>query len=573
MCEGMRHLVWIVGALVALACGSQATPDPGEDAGTSGPPPWIQLTGDRQAPLPPQGIGSSTHFVTAEACTPCHTAGDPKVLRDSKGRDISPGTLWRASMMAHAVRDPFYLATFSQELAHRPGAAGAVEATCIPCHAPAAVYDLALEGGRLHFADLVTGSDKSKELARDGINCSLCHQITSTGLGSFASFDGKFNIGDQRLIYGPLPSPYTTPMQTFVGYTPTEAKHVLESSLCATCHTVITRALDAKGNVVGPDFVEQGAYLEWRASDFTTETGAAGGPKAASCQSCHVPPRDEDNAVIDAILSRQPATGLQSRSPLARHLFVGGNSQMLHVLADNGAWTGSLATKEALEGQAARSDDMVRGGVTLSISRAARTASGVEIDVTIDNKTGHKFPTGYPSRRAWIHLKGASGTNVVFESGRADAYGRIVDAQGNAIDGHDRVRPHRDLVEAADQAQIYELVPGDAQGRVARSLLDAVQVLKDDRLLPSGFSRVLGALVLPVGTDGDTNFGSSDRVTYRFAAQGAVHVEVELLFQSIRPSELENLAHEPTPTGRTFLDMIQRRMTPVMIGSASVDVK
>lgn len=566
----MRQPTWLVVAVLALACGSQ-TSTSNDDGGAAGPPPWLQLTGDRLAPLPPQGIGSSTHFVTADACTPCHTGGDPKVLRDAKGRDISPGTLWRASMMAHAVRDPYYLATFSQELAHRPAATAAIESTCIPCHAPAAAYDLALEGTRLHFSDLVTGSDKPKELARDGVNCSLCHQITSTGLGSFGSFDGKFSIGDQKLIYGPLPTPYTTPMQTFVGYTPTEGKHVLESSLCATCHTVITKALDAKGNAVGPDFVEQGAYLEWRASDFTTE-GGKGGPKATSCQSCHVPPRDEEGGIIDAILSRQPATGLPSRSPLARHLFVGGNSQMLRVLADNGAWTGSLATKEALEAQAVRSDDTLRGGVSLTISRTARVGGGVEVDVTVDNKTGHKFPTGYPSRRAWLHLRSTSGTSVVFESGRVDAYGRVVDAQGNAIDQREHVRPHRDYVDSDAQAQIYELVPGDSQGRVARSLLDATQVLKDDRLLPSGFSKVLGALVLPVGTDGDANFGSSDRVTYRFAASGKVHVDVELLFQSVRPSELETLALEPTPAGRSFLDMIQKRATPVVLGSASSDL-
>src|SRR5512147_2056054 len=63
MLHSMWHRVWVLGVVFPLlACGTQSS-SPSDDAGTSGPPPWIQLTGDRLAPLPPQGVGSSTHFV------------------------------------------------------------------------------------------------------------------------------------------------------------------------------------------------------------------------------------------------------------------------------------------------------------------------------------------------------------------------------------------------------------------------------------------------------------------------------------------------------------------------------
>lgn len=555
---------WI--ALFVVAC-SQA-PDPSSDAGVGpvGPPTWVGLAGDRAPPLPPQSVGGSNHFLTAEACAQCHSAGTG-VLRDTKGRDVAPLSQWRGTMMAHAARDPFYLATFSQELAHRPGATRAVESLCARCHAPGAVFDLEADGDHLSFATLTSGTGKVPELARDGVNCSLCHQIQPDGLGSFASFDGAFVIKDERRIFGPHANPQIGPMQTFVSYTPTEAPHPLQSSLCATCHTVITKALDPNGKPVGPDFVEQGAYLEWRASDFRTE--GTPGPKAASCQSCHIPTSDEDGAPISSVLALYPTSGLGARSPIGRHVFVGGNSQMLRVIGDERDWVGTIAPQAALDAQVARTEKNLQAGAGVTITSAGKTQAVVRVE----NRTGHKFPTGYPSRRAWLHVKVTAFGQVKFESGRWDTYGRIVDANGAPIDGRDQVRLHRDVVRTSSEAQIYELVPGDSKNRPARSLLDASAVLKDDRLLPRGFYPPAGALVAPVGTADDANFGATDDVTFVYGdGSSGGRVDVELCFQSVRPSELENLAGEPTPMSRRFLDMIAKRVAPVVIATATAPI-
>lgn len=552
--------------LLVVAC-SQAPDASSPDGGTIvGPPSWIGLAGDRAPPLPPQSLGASNHFVTAEACGQCHSAGTA-VLRDAKGRDVAPVSQWRGTMMAHAARDPFYLATFAQELAHRPGATRAIESLCARCHAPAAVFDLEADGDHLSFASLTSGTGKVPELARDGVTCSLCHQIQPDGLGAPTTYDGAFVIKDERRIFGPHANPQVGPMQTFVSYTPTEASHMGQSALCATCHTVVTKALDANGKPVGPEFVEQGAYLEWRASDYRTEAPA--GVRAASCQSCHVPPIDEDGSPIVSVLSLFPATGLGPRAPIGRHVFVGGNAEMLRVIGDARDWVGTLAPQPALDAQVARSEALLRSGVALSITSATASA----LTVRVENRSGHKFPTGYPSRRAWLHVVAKDAGGVRFESGRWDEYGRIVDAAGAPLDGRDQVRLHRDVVRSASEAQIWELVPGDAKGRPARSLLDAVAPLKDDRILPHGFVAGLGVLVPPVGTEGDANFGASDDVTFAYGAlpKGAT-ITVELLYQSTRPSELENLAGEPTPFGRRFLDLVAKRIAPVVIASTSTTV-
>ena len=59
-----------------------------------------------------------------------------------------------------------------------------------------------------------------------------------------------------------------------------------------------------------------------------------------------------------------------------------------------------------------------------------RAKDRVEVDVAVQNLTGHKLPTAYPSRRVWIHFPASDAKGrVLFESGRLRDDGSIV---GNA---------------------------------------------------------------------------------------------------------------------------------------------
>jgi len=561
----------ILAVLLVAACSTAPTPI---DGGGGGPttPAWVGLSGDRLAALPAHAGATSTTFTSHEQCAQCHAANQAsQALRDAKGRDVSPVDLWRGSMMAHAARDPFWIATVAHEDVHRPGARATIERTCLACHAPEGVTAAAQSGTSFSLATLLTGQTPEARLGREGVACTLCHQITSTGLGTFQSFGGNFVLGEQRQIFGPHMNPNEQPMRMFVNYVPTAALHVQKSSFCAACHTVITRALDANGKAVGPEFLEQAPYLEWRASAYSDE--GTSGPRAASCQACHVPVVDDDNTPINAPIATNPQ-GLMARSPLGRHVFVGGNAQVLGMLADDTAWVGSDATAAELSTQAARAEASLRAAAKLTIVRATRAGDQVEVVVRVENQTGHKFPTGYPSRRAWLHVKVSSGGATAFESGRVDGYGRLVDRNGAALDAFNAKLVHRDVVDAENVAQVWEIVPGDASGRMAATPLDATQVLKDDRLLPFGYQvGAANTLTNPVGVEGDANFGASDDVTYRARVSGAAHVEVELLFQSIRPQELEALAKEATPAALKLFDMVSKKaMVPVVVGAVATDV-
>lgn len=546
-----------------------AAPAPGERPSEGAPTGWQGLPGERLGPLPAAAAAKTSRFVASDACATCHAAGTSAALRDAKGRDVSPASLWQGSMMALSARDPYYLAVLEHELETHPNGKETVLRTCTRCHAPAANVELAAAGAVLDFASLTSGTTSEAMVGRDGVTCTVCHQIRSDGLGTPASFTGGFVIGDDRRIYGPHEGPLAMPMQQQVGYTPTASAHVTESGLCGSCHTVVTHALDQTGAASGPAFLEQGPFVEWSVSDFAK----AGGQ---SCQSCHVPTTDDDGEAIATVISTRPPNRLTPRSPIGRHTFVGANAMMLRVLAAERTWAGYAPAASELLAQATRAEASLRSAARVSLTAVSRDGGALAFRVHVENLTGHKLPTAYPSRRMWLNVKVVDDTGAVtFESG-AHRGGRIIDASGNVLDRLGTVFAHRTTIASAGEVQVWETLPVDAQGTVGRALLDATGVAKDNRLLPRGFDAAdpRAALARPVGVENDTDFGATDDVEVRVAsAPTKGRIEVALLYQSIRPAELELLAEHPGPAALRFLDMIgSNAMEPLLITRTAADI-
>jgi hypothetical protein len=179
------------------------------------------------------------------------------------------------------------------------------------------------------------------------------------------------------------------------------------------------------------------------------------------------------------------------------------------------------------------------GAATLSIARVELRGDRLEAEVAVTNTSGHKLPTAYPSRRAWLRfLVRDAGGRVLFSSGELRPDG--------SIDGNDNDRdplayePHRRVIDAPDQVQVYESIMLDARGRVTTGLLSAVRYAKDNRLLPRGFDKATapGDCAVRGEAADDPDFqGGGDRVVYRARvpadAVGPLRVDVELLYQPI----------------------------------------
>ena len=74
----------------------------------------------------------------------------------------------------------------------------------------------------------------------------------------------------EREEYGPykIENGQTRIMRTSSeGYKPTESDHIRKSEVCATCHTLITKALGPNGQVIG-ELPEQMPYQEWLNSEY-----------------------------------------------------------------------------------------------------------------------------------------------------------------------------------------------------------------------------------------------------------------------------------------------------------------
>jgi len=535
-------------------------------------------SGAQQAPGPSVGF--------ARSCARCHSAAETSTaLRDSAGRSVAPFDLWRSSMMANASRDPFWRAQVAVEIAATPSRADEIAETCLRCHAPLAErvgLDDHDTGDPLH---VLSCDEELGELAADGASCTICHGIVPDGLGTEETWDGRGKLDPERRQFGPHADPFAMPMQRLAGFTPAEGHHVTESALCATCHTLRTEALLANGEPAGGGVLEQAPYLEWRNSAFVDENGERG-PRAATCQDCHMPKFDADGAAIETRIARNPGGRdfpmIGPRSPVGRHLLVGGNTLVPALFRDHGAALGTDVPPEAFEAtRAAAQEHLERRAARVAVLEAERTKDGLAFTVRVTNRAGHKLPTGHPSRRAWLRVRVADAANADgttrFMSGATDERGVLIDGEGAPLPSElagGPEQPHRDAVRAADEVALFQSVLRDADGAPTYLLLRGAGYLRDDRLLPNGWSAAHpdAALTAPVGTDGDADFrGGEDRVRYEIALDGAaadgpLAIEVELCYQTLGARWLAELETFDLPEVRTFTALLETAdLRPVVL--------
>lgn len=491
-----------------------------------------------QADLSDFPIESNTLFTGSGNCLMCH--GDPSQFPsstanlDSAGNDVSPLSTWSATIMANASKDPFWRAKVQHEGLINSGLESTIETLCTKCHAPLGHFDA------LHNSlSTYTVEDLENDpLGLDGVSCNACHMIEDIDLGT--SFSGSITYNEDHVEYGPYADPFQNPMINNIGFTPEEGVHISSAKACAKCHSLITHTITEDGELTDNSFIEQAIYHEWLNSSYSVE--------GRSCINCHMKTLNETIK-----LSPMPPW-IDGRENYSKHDIAGGNVFMLNLLKNN-------AEELSLNASEAQFDDLISlttsmlqdSALTLQLELVSFENDSALIELNLVNKSGHKLPSGYPSRKIMIELNVVSlSGDTLFSSGGFDSEGRILGESDSDFE------EHYDLINDAGQVQLYEYVIGDEDDLPTTMLTRAYSAIKDNRIPPLGFSvdhsaydtvQIIGNASLDPNfnlLNGDEGSGS-DKVYYQFpivdGLEGAT-VNAKVHYISIPRKWLDQLFEE-----------------------------
>ena len=466
-------------------------------------------------------------------CAACH---------GNYNTNVEPYFNWQGSMMAHASRDPLFLANLAIANQDAPESGD----LCLRCH---------MNRGWLQGRSVPTNGSRLVADDMIGVSCSQCHRMVDP------VYDVGLNPTNDASILAALTFPGTNfgngmavidPTETRRGpFTNTVNPHAFaassfhrEAAFCGTCHDVSNPAFqkDGQGSYIANTFdapatnfsahsmlpVER-TYSEWANSSYNTLQGVyapqfAGnksGGMVSTCQDCHM--RDVAGQGCDP--AQFPT--VTTRTDLPLHDMTGGSTWVPALLTN---LFPAEVNAAAIAAGINRANYLLSGAATLSVGDA-----GSQLKVTVTNNCGHKLPTGYPEgRRIWINVKFFDeSTNLVSESGAYDdATGVLThDAQAKVYEVHPGIE--------TNLANALGLSPGPSFHFVLNN-----KVYSDNRIPPRGFNNANfssfgGAPVNYAYADGQY----WDDTLYAIPAN-ATRAEVRLYYQSTSKEFVEFLRDE-----------------------------
>jgi cytochrome c553 len=507
-----------------------------------------------------------------------------------------------------------YLDTIPDE-ATRASLKHSVINTCFSCHGVMGKrqHDIDHPGQNYDFDYILrTGSQPGAQygaLSRDGISCASCHHIQrdvipptwkSSPLEFFLqnTITGRFQTGKAEELFGPFKDDeiVTLPMDNALATKPKHDEYIKSARMCGHCHTIDLPVVDKPPvRPIDPTTyhsIEQATYLEWLNSDYQNEFGK---PKknAQTCQDCHMPRKlvnERLNVNVDplqtrmAIIEDETYPAAEHRAPLndirvrfrekdfSRHEFLGMNAFLLEMFAQFNDILG-VRKSDYMTGTSDNLQNTQQNIFEQARKRSATIQTTQKIDgrtltseVLVTNLAGHRLPSGVGFRRAFIEFNVVElrdgRERVVWSSGRTNSVGVIVDGEGRPLPteffANGAYQKHHEVITSDDQVQIYEELAKDADGNFTTSFIRRDEDVKDNRLLPLGWSkegpdsslngRFLHA-TYPHGNakdDSDYKDGQGlDRVTYRIELPDdvdptAISVRASLYYQNIPPYYLRD---------------------------------
>lgn len=505
-------------------------------------------------------LDTGQRFLIASKCIGCHGYDSMQLANiNAQGVDINLYNDWETSMMGLSARDPFWRAKVSHELLIDPAHSIELQNKCTSCHAPMGHFNYMYHGGSSYTMSYLVNDS----LGLDGVSCGGCHEIGTNGLG--ARFSGDIPYDTTFKLFGPFQNPEIGPMQLYTGFIPTYSTHMDQSKLCSPCHTLQTNSVDLAGNLTGHSFTEQATYHEWENSLYPDDN--------IVCQRCHMPQLTDSIIIVNQHLNGTP------RFPFNQHKFMGGNSLMVNLIKQNKIALGVVAPDASFDSTlSATLNNLNYHTLNVDLSLDSMTLDTAYLNVRLINQAGHKFPSGYPSRRAVVQLVVFNqNMDTIFKSGIFDGNFEVADGFPTAF------QPHYNIINQQNQTQIYQMIMGDVNADITTVLERGDTCLKDNRIPPEGFSTSFYnydtvKIVGEASADADFNRypngaegGGRDNVHYHIPISGLTEnlsAIVNVWYQSVPKGWLTEMFAISSPEIDTFKSMyLNADQSPVLVGT------
>jgi cytochrome c553 len=273
--------------------------------------------------------------------------------------------------------------------------------------------------------------------------------------------------------------------------------------------------------------IEQATYLEWLNSDFQDEFGTTA--SSQSCQDCHMPKgyespdgevaieqiatkiavlQDQEYPEVDNAIPTEEHRVTFREQGFRRHTFQGMNVFLMEVFRqfDDVLGVRQPDYETGVEGIHFAIDNYVQNArkntATLEIMNLETAGQTLAADVKVTNLTGHRLPSGVGFRRLWIEFLLIDSTHgrdrIIWSSGLTNGAGVIVGNDGRVLPSEffetvgqgsqQAYQPHHRVIDSPEQVQVYEELTQDARGAFTTSFLHRARDVKDNRLLPKGWS-------------------------------------------------------------------------------------
>jgi hypothetical protein len=222
---------------------------------------------------------------------------------------------------------------------------------------------------------------------------------------------------------------------------------------------------------------------------------------------------------------------------------------------------------------------LLNNSLNVDLTLDSSNVDSAYFSVKLENKAGHKFPSGYPSRRAVLQFIVTDATgDTVFRSGTFDNNWRV-NGENPAFESH------HDVIRQNNKPQIYEMVMGDVASNFTSVLERAAVLLKDNRLPPAGFTTSHASydtVKISADANADPDFNKTgsiqgsgiDEVHFHVplaGVSGNLKVRAKVYYQSVPPKWLDEMFALNSADIDRFRNMYNNAdKTPFLVGSDSL---